>query len=212
MKYKLFIFDLDGTLADTRKDLANAVNEMRISFGLPILDLAQVISYVGDGAAKLVERSLTGIDVALQEALGIMLKSYKKKICVETCLYPGCREFLELLQSQNYKLAVLTNKPEEMTHEILQALDIHRFFSLIVSPENAGCHKPETGGMALCLQTSEVLAQNALMVGDHHTDLKVAGKLGVDAAFFEGGMGQDGNEDCEYRFTSYEDLKKQLNL
>ena len=84
MKYKLLIFDLDGTLVDSREDLAAAVNEMRRFYELPSLPLSQVISYVGDGAVKLVERSIDGHDIEITKAVELMLAAYKRKICIFT--------------------------------------------------------------------------------------------------------------------------------
>ena len=107
MKYKLLVFDLDGTLVDTREDLAAAVNEMRRHFELPTLPLNQIVSYVGDGAQKLVERSLQGFNIDVDQALAIMLSAYKQNICVFSKLYEGCREFVKEMKKNDIKMAVL---------------------------------------------------------------------------------------------------------
>jgi phosphoglycolate phosphatase len=212
MKYKLLIFDLDGTLVDTREDLAAAVNEMRLFYALPELALEQVISYVGDGAQKLVERSLkdTGIDV--QQALELMLASYKKNICVFSQVYEGCCDFLTRLKSQNIPMAVLTNKPQEMTDIILKDLELDHYFNPILGPEGAGCHKPETDGIKKCLEMYKLEKQEVLMIGDHHTDLQVAENASVDNAFFTGGMGNNGGLTPTITFDSYESLSSILQL
>ena len=142
MKYELIVFDLDGTLADTRGDLANAVNVMRRHFDLDKLSLETIVSYVGDGATKLVERSLADTEIALADGLAVMLEAYRQDICVDTVVYPGCLDFLEALKEQGTKLAVLTNKPLEMTLEIVKLLKIDHLFNPIISPEKAGCHEP----------------------------------------------------------------------
>ena len=210
MKYELIVFDLDGTLADTRGDLANAVNVMRRHFDLVELSLETIVSYVGDGATKLVERSLEDTGIALADGLAVMLEAYRQDICVKTSLYPGCLSFLGSLKEQGVKLAVLTNKPLEMTLEILKLLQIDHLFNPIISPENAACHKPEIGGMLKCLKENNISAEKTLMVGDHHTDLRVAANAGVDSAFFTAGMGRTDGLASAYTFASYEELATQL--
>ncbi|MDD7984545.1 HAD-IA family hydrolase [Lentisphaera marina] len=207
MKYKLLIFDLDGTLIDTREDLAAAVNEMRRSYNLPTLPLEKVVSYVGDGAQKLVERSLQGHELDLDEALETMLAAYKKNICVFSELYRDCHEFLTLMKSQGIAMAVLTNKPQAMTDVILKELDLDHFFDPILGPEGAGCHKPEPGGVFKCLEINMVQANETLMIGDHHTDLRVAQNASVDNAFFTRGMGNDGGIKPTITFDTYKSLE-----
>ena len=211
MKYELIVFDLDGTLADTRGDLANAVNVMRRHFSLEELSLETIVSFVGDGATKLVERSLVDTNIDLADGLAVMLEAYSQDICVDTVLYSGCVSFLERLKEQGIKLAILTNKPLEMTLEITKLLKIDHLFNPIISPENAACHKPETGGMLKCLSENNISADKALMVGDHHTDLRVAANAGVDSAFFTGGMGRTDGLTSAYTFESYADLAQQLS-
>ncbi|WDE97815.1 HAD-IA family hydrolase [Lentisphaera profundi] len=210
MKYKLLIFDLDGTLVDTRKDLAAAVNEMRRSYGLPILPLEIIVSYVGDGAQKLVERSLQGENVDPVEALKLMLDFYKKNICVFSHLYEGCRDFLKLMKSKGIAMAVLTNKPQAMTDIILKELDLDQYFNPILGPEGAGCHKPEPGGVYKCLEIHQIEAAQALMVGDHHTDLRVAQNAKIDNAFFTSGMGNKDGVIPTFVFDDYSSLEDKL--
>lgn len=210
MKYDLLVFDLDGTLADTRGDLANAVNVMRRHYNLEELSLETIVSYVGDGARKLVERSIADTELDLAEALEVMLDAYRKDICVDTVLFSGCLEALEAFKSAGLKLAVLTNKPLEMTLDILKLLKIDRYFDPIISPENAGCHKPDTGGMEKCLAENGLTAEKALMIGDHHTDLRVAANAGVDAAFFTGGMGRTDGVASLFSFADYTELQAKV--
>jgi|UPI000698B9CE phosphoglycolate phosphatase len=211
MKYKLLIFDLDGTLVDTREDLAAAVNEMRRFYELPSLPLSQVISYVGDGAVKLVERSIDGHDIEITKAVELMLAAYKRKICIFSRVYDDCRGLLKFMKTQGVKMSVLTNKPQAMTDIILKELELDHYFTPILGPEGAGCHKPDPGGIYKCLELNHVSAEDALMVGDHHTDLRVAQNAGVDNAFFTAGMGNDGGLKPTIIFDDYLSLKSLLS-
>ena len=210
MKYKLLIFDLDGTLVDTREDLAAAVNEMRSFYEKPQLPLKEVVSYVGDGARKLVERSLRGEDIDVDQALEVMLSAYKRKICVFSRIYDGCKDFIKKAKAEGVELAVLTNKPQVMTDLIMKELELTKYFSLILGPEGAGCHKPDFLGITKCLEHHHLNRSDALMVGDHHTDLAVAKNARIDAAFYTAGMGNDGGVEHKYSFDSYEQLDQLL--
>jgi len=206
MKYKLLVFDLDGTLIDTREDLAAAVNEMRSYYELPSLPLQEVVSYVGDGARKLVERSLQGCDVDLDQALERMLSAYRQNICVFSKVFEGCRDFIQNMRRQGVKMAVLTNKPQLMTDMILKELELYHYFNPVFGPEGAGCHKPDPAGLLKCLELNNCSKSESLMIGDHHTDLRVAQNAGVAKAFYTGGMGRADGVQAEITFNSYEEL------
>lgn len=211
MKYKLLVFDLDGTLVDTREDLAAAVNEMRKHYQLPILPQKEVVSYVGDGARKLVERSLKGENIDTDQALKVMLSSYEENICVFSKIYEGCLAFLNDMKNSDVQMAVLTNKPQSLTNIILEELKLTQYFNPIFGPEGAACHKPEPGGLLQCVEINNCTSTETLMIGDHHTDLRVAQNAGIDKAFFTGGMGHDDEIVPEITFNSYQELANKLS-
>src|SRR6266850_6629743 len=109
--YDLIIFDLDGTLIDSRLDLANSVNYTRTQLGMSILPNELIYSYVGDGASMLIRRAFgrEPAEAELKEALEIFLGHYRQNLLDNTVLYPGVLEALDALNS--LRLAVLTNKP-----------------------------------------------------------------------------------------------------
>src|SRR5262245_7690030 len=119
--YDLFVFDLDGTLADTRQDLATSLNHALSLLGLPPLSLEAVTRFVGDGARVLIERALgsRATGSAVERALEAFLDDYRETCVKTTSLYPGVRTTLESLKPKD--LAVLTNKPLYPTRRILAA-------------------------------------------------------------------------------------------
>ena len=128
METQLLIFDLDGTLADTRADLATGINLMRKHYGLPPLDMETVTGFVGDGIRKLVERSLQGAAVDLDEALELDRRYYREHMLDRTVLYPGVADGLHKLSAEGHALAVLTNKPGEPARTILKHLGAEKLF------------------------------------------------------------------------------------
>lgn len=168
MKYKAFIFDLDGTLVNSSLDLANAVNELREHYKLEKLDLETILSYIGNGALKLVERSFKDTDIEPKEALKLFLDYYEEGIYNETDFYPNVEDFLKELKSKKIPAVILTNKPQKMTDILIEKMEANHFFQYIYGPDQFG-KKPDPSGLKKCLDLLGVEPSEALMVGDHHT-------------------------------------------
>ena len=132
MNTQIIIFDLDGTLIDSRRDLAAGVNHMRAHYDLSPLSLEMASSYIGDGVRKLVERSLQGADVDLDEAVRINKEYYFSHLTVYTTLYAGVADGLRRLASAGHKLALLTNKPGDPSRAILHHFELDHFFTSII--------------------------------------------------------------------------------
>src|SRR3954452_8194232 len=126
----LFIFDLDGTLVDSRLDLANAVNATRAHMGMDALDNERVYTYVGNGAPVLVRRALgdQASEAEVQEGLEFFLEYYREHALDNTVLYPGVKETLEHFESAGTRMAVLTNKPVRMSCAIVDGLGVAKHF------------------------------------------------------------------------------------
>ncbi len=181
------IFDLDGTLIDSRHDLSAAVNEMLASFALPSLPQEQIVSYVGHGIENLVRRSLEAragggrIDAA--EALARFDASYAKHLLDRTILYPGVAETLEALRGT--RKVILSNKAHRFIGAILEGLGVRRHFEAWYGGDSipargrssltANVMKPHPDSVRSILASSGAAAPETMIVGDGETDI-LAGK------------------------------------
>lgn len=209
MTKKAFIFDLDGTLFDTSVDLAHAVNKMRSHFGLPMLPLETIISYIGDGALKLTERSLQDCDVSPLDAVTVFLAYYEDNICQATDFYPGMKEFITALNVQNIPVGILTNKPQRATDKLLNHLGVADLFQFAYGPDVFG-KKPDPTGLLHCVGELGADAEHVYMVGDHHTDMFAGNAAGVKTVFMHYGFGYIGESRADIELESAEELFKLL--
>src|SRR5262245_28759527 len=145
--YDLIIFDLDGTLIDSRIDLANSVNHTRVRLGMTLLPNELIYSYVGDGASMLIRRAFgrEPTETELKEALEIFLAHYKLHLLDNTVLYPGVLEALDSLGSAT--LAVLTNKPVNPSNTILEGLGVKERFAVVYGGNSFEQKKPDPIGV-----------------------------------------------------------------
>lgn len=206
MKPQLLIFDLDGTLIDSRADLAASINYMRAHFALEPLSLATVSSYVGDGLRKLVERSLQGEDVNLDEALRISSGYYFSHLTVHTEPYEGVSDGLKRLKAAGHRLALLTNKPGDPSREIMRHFGFEELFCAIVGAGDAPGLKPEPSGVLQVLAEAETPLEKVWMIGDHCTDLAVAENAEIRSAFMTYGFGEERGHKVDQYFASFSEL------
>jgi len=177
----LIIFDLDGTLIDSSRDLAISTNATRARFGLPPLDQQVVNSYVGNGAAVLVRRAMEPVmqEEQVAEALAFFLSYYRAHAVEHTRLYPGVRELVEALAAARHELGVLTNKPEKISFDILAALGVQHHFFRIYGGNTFPDKKPHPAGILNLREEAGVAASATLMVGDSSVDVETARNAGV---------------------------------
>jgi len=177
----LLIFDLDGTLVDSRLDLANAVNATRGHMGMTPLDNERVYTYVGNGAPLLIRRALGdgAIESAVQEALEFFLEYYSEHDLDNTTLYPGVKESLDRLRDAGKRMAVLTNKPVRMTRAIVEGLGIRRHFFQVYGGNSFDQKKPHPMGVEALLREAAVDRAGAMMVGDSSVDVLTARNAGI---------------------------------
>ena len=187
---KLVIFDLDGTLIDSRLDLVHSVNAALRHIGRTELPDDVIASYVGDGAPILIQRALGGevVDEALvRKGLEFFLKYYREHKLDHTIVYPGIAEALAAIQnsasqSQNgapRKLAVLSNKPVIPSKAIVDALGLGQFFSQIYGGNSFTTKKPDPEGARRLLEEYGVQPQNAAIIGDSHVDVNTGRNAGM---------------------------------
>ena len=182
------MFDLDGTLAATGRDLANSVNYTRGLLGLAPLDDAVVFRFVGHGTEHLIRRSLpAGYENRFDEALALFLEHYEKHLLDTTALYPNVEETLD--RFGNKKRAVVTNKREYLAVGVLRGLGIEKYFDAIVGGDSGLNKKPDPGAVNHVLAELNVEARKALMIGDGETDIAAGKAAGVYTCGVTYGLG-----------------------
>jgi len=203
---QLLIFDLDGTLIDSRADLTAGINHMRTHYNLEPLPLETVSGYIGDGVRKLVERSLQGADVDVEEALRINKAYYYSHLTVHTTLYDGVAEGIVRLKEAGHRMAVLTNKPGDPSREILRHFGLDACFFAIVGGGDLPRLKPEPDGIYHCMSVAGAKAETTWMIGDHYADLAVAQNAGVHGAYVRYGFGEARGYKADAYFVSFPEL------
>lgn len=208
------VFDLDGTLIDSRRDLATAVNRLRRDLGLGPLAVARVEAIVGEGARVLVKRALAAERpaVSIERALEILLAHYDDCCVDSTLAYPGIAELVEAL-AVRCPVAVLTNKPERLTRKILAHLGLLGWFRLVVGGDTLAIRKPEPGGLIHIAMSLEVAPSEVVLVGDSRIDAETANAAGARFVRVEWGYGKgEGRPAVEMtpRASSVEELRSIL--
>jgi phosphoglycolate phosphatase len=182
---RLLVFDLDGTLIDSGADLCASVNAMLRHFDRPPLAEAVISTYIGDGAARLVSRSLgEPADTAfLDSALAYFLDYYREHKLDQTYVYPGVFASLDSLRFEPggaaRSMAVLTNKPIGPSKAICDALGLSPYFFRIYGGNSFATKKPDPEGLLALLKEAGVSAQETLMIGDSSVDIRTARNAGV---------------------------------
>jgi phosphoglycolate phosphatase len=180
----LLIFDLDGTLIDSKLDLAHAVNATRRHMTMPELEHERVYSYVGNGAPVLIRRALgdAATEAQVQEALEFFLEYYREHYLDYTVLYPGVKESLDRFRDVGKRMAVLTNKPVGISKAIIDGLGVHAHFFQVYGGNSFDFKKPHPAGVEALLRESGIAASRALMIGDSSVDTQTARNGGIASA------------------------------
>lgn len=201
----LIVFDLDGTLIDSRRDLAEAVNATRAMFGLPPFSPETVISYVGNGVKKLIERAFHDApQVKFEMALERYSRYYADHLTVHTRLYSGVAEGLKTMHEHGIKLAVVTNKPSSAAKVILGDLMVSEYLDALCGGDADVPLKPEPDSLLLFKERFK--AHDCWMVGDHYTDLEAGRRAGFRRAFARYGFGDPREEAPDFILDSFSDL------
>ena len=182
---RLVIFDLDGTLIDSRLDLVHSVNAALRHIGRPELPDDVIASYVGDGAPILIQRALgaEAADEALvRKGLEFFLSYYREHKLDHTTVYPGIPEALAAIQTSNgvrRQMAVLTNKPVNPSRAIVDALGLGQYFSQVYGGNSFVTKKPDPEGARKLLAETGVAPEQAAIVGDSHVDVRTGRNAGL---------------------------------
>lgn len=205
---KLLIFDLDGTLIDSLSDLTAAVNLLRYSRGMTNLSRSDVRSLVGQGARRLVERALPRLSPEeTDRALADFLAYNRKHIADRTVLYPGVRETLAALEGLGFKLAIVSNKNEDLCCRVLDALTIRDFFCGLLGADSLPERKPHPAPLLKLMEFFAVSPGETVMIGDSINDIDAGRGAGVTTVGCSWGYGQPGElTNADYRISSFPEI------
>lgn len=179
----LLIFDLDGTLIDSRLDLAHAVNATRAEMGRGPLPHEQIFSFVGRGAPILIKRAMgpEATEDEVRASLEFFIAYYRKHALDYTVLYPGVLEPLESLRAAGAKLAILTNKPVRISRLILEGLGIGHLFRQVYGGNSFEYKKPHPIGVETLRSELDSFGDETWVIGDSYVDVQTARNAGVSS-------------------------------
>lgn len=174
----LIVYDLDGTLADTRRDIADAANFMRGRMGLPPLAGKEICGYVGLGLKKLIENCLGTTDEArVEEGSRVYRAFYSEHLLDNTALYPGVLDLLKHFKDR--RQGVITNKPEAYTRRLLEALGVAGYFPEVTAGDSGYPKKPDPESLLAMMRKEGAEPGGTVFVGDSPIDVETGAKAGV---------------------------------
>jgi phosphoglycolate phosphatase len=209
---RLLVFDLDGTLIDSRQDLCNSVNATLTNFGLRELPDDAIAGFIGDGAAMLIRRALAvpgelpagsaaPEEAFFEEAFGFFLTYYRAHKLDFTRVYPGVLESLEALKllpdGTLRQMAVLTNKPVGPARAICDGLGLSRYFFNVYGGDSFATKKPDPLGLITLMRESGAAPQETVMIGDSDVDIRTARNAGAWALGCSFGLAPETLEEVE---------------
>ena len=201
------IFDLDGTLIDSAPDICAAVSQMLDSQGLPPLDLATVTGFTGNGLPNLVARVINHVGLSMGDHAALtaqMMQRYTEQPATLTQPFDHVTETLRQLQTAGHPMAICTNKALVPTHAVLDALNLSRFFSVVIGGDTLAVNKPDA---APCLAAMAALnTRTALFIGDSEVDAACAHAASVPFVLFTKGYRKTEIPSAVARFSDYADL------
>jgi len=188
---RALIFDLDGTLIDSKRDLIHSVNAMLLEMGREKRNEETISGYIGHGAPLLVSRALGGNakEEEMRRALGFFLAYYEEHKLDTTCAYPGVAETVAELSRKQLPMAVLTNKPVRISVRILEALSLAKHFRVIYGGNSFETKKPDPFGANTILREFGAAPKQAMVVGDSEVDVQTARNAGAIAVAVNYGFG-----------------------
>lgn len=190
MKRRALIYDLDGTLADTRRDIVRAANHMRERMGLAPLPDEAVRRAVGMGLKALVRRCLeTEEDRHLQAGMRLYREFYEAHLLDHTRLYPSARAVLERFRGRVQ--AVVTNKPEVYSRRVLEGLGVAGFFERVVGGDSGHPKKPDPAAVRALLEEKEIGPEAAVLIGDSPIDAVTARAAGIESVCVTHGFSEE---------------------
>jgi len=187
--HRLIAFDLDGTLVDSRRDLADAANDLIVQLGGTPLAEEAIGAMVGEGASLLVRRALTATGLPEPpDAVPRFLEFYDERLLNHTRPYPGVVEVVRMAR-EHARIALLTNKPRRPSERILEGLGLRDLFDDVVGGDGPLPRKPDPGALLALMNTAGAASASALLVGDSPIDYRTAVHAGVRCCLVSFGFG-----------------------
>ena len=208
---RIIFYDLDGTLVDTREDIARAANHMRQQMGLTALQTSEVSHFVGRGIHHLIQSCLeTGDAKQIEKGFKIYRDHYAKHMLDHSRLYPGAKEVLEFFKKR--KQAVVTNKPNPFSREMLEALGVAHYFIEIISGNSDYPKKPDPAAILSIMKKENIGCEAALFVGDSLIDIETGRNAGITTAIITHGFGAQNELQSARPDALARDFKEFLDL
>ncbi len=200
---RLVVFDFDGTLFDTREDIADAVNFARRRFALPELPLETVTSMVGYGVKTLTRRAFAGTQVDPEQALDVLMQYYTTHPSTKAKLYPGVAETLPHIDAVK---TVVSNKPEVLVRQMLQEHGLLGHFDFLAGGDTFPRLKPDPQAIHFFQQRYRLDPREILVVGDHAPDIEMARAAGTWSAFCRYGFFREDPVGADFQLDSFDQL------
>jgi phosphoglycolate phosphatase len=205
----VLIFDLDGTLVDSKTDLTASVNHIRHQFDLPVLTEEEIARFIGNGALMLIRRVLgpKATEPNVQAGLQMFLAYYRAHMLDRTVLYPGVRETLDRLT--DCKLAVLTNKPVHFSCAMLDGLGIYKHFAAVYGGNSFDHKKPDPVGVFQILSDTKGNRERTWMIGDSSVDVLTGRNAGIKTCGVTYGYATESFKDAppDFLIDNFSDLE-----
>ncbi len=187
MASPLLVFDLDGTLVDSRLDLVPALNLTIVPEGLAPVGLAEVGKIIGHGARRMIERAYKLQQISLDEAVldrlfAAFLVHYEGRIAEETVVFPGVIALMDRLSDLGWRFAICTNKPEHLSNRLLDELGLVSRFATVCGGDTFAVRKPDAAHFVGTVERAGGSMAQAVLVGDSVTDRDTARNAGIPFA------------------------------
>ncbi len=184
MKLKALLLDLDGTLVNTAPDMVATLNRVLVNHKQTEADTAEASKLVSNGAKALLEFGFGNAfeNFSSDELVNEFLLDYAKHICVDSHLYDGMAEILELCEKNNIRWGVITNKPIELSKSLLQGLNLFERCSILLGGDSLPVRKPDPAPLLHSCMVMSLAPSECLYVGDHERDIIAGNAAGMDTA------------------------------
>lgn len=187
---KLILYDLDGTLVDTSQDIALAINQMLNQMGLATLSHQRVRQNIGRGVYNLVEGCLDGGGKErIEKGMSMFRSYYREHLTDNSTVYPETQSVLHYFRE--HQQAIITNKPEPFTSELLRDLKIRDYFSHVISGNVGYPRKPDPAGICSVMDKLKTTNNETVFVGDSVVDVQAGRSAGVLTVAIKHGYGKD---------------------